>query len=996
MAVAQSEARRQLEEWDSRERKRLWELEQERAELLRRGEQRQRMQQEMHARAMQAQDEAAQQQQQQQQHHTPVVVKRSSAAAIGSRPSLSLRRSAQSSDAGFVTPAAKPRRRPDNTSEVRKRAQAAVEEKERVERTEARTSELSEEEEEEMQDEASAHESVLDVNEDEQADDEVHEAEENETAGDQMEHEERQDSDTEDEEQDDPRYDEPVTEVKVENEARLSPIKKRTSNRIYTAPPRSTSTASATSALTSASAALLPPTPAGLKPDMSLTRWYFHIQQHNPPNPPRITIKGTHATEGAWSSGYVLDRERTTGRVLLTSSRRYVLHSDMDAVEMEREGWSERMRRACLDGLPVEWRDWLVREGEQRLQDQREKEAKRVSFDFADTEEKEEHEPIADKVQDEEKEEEEHEPTSHKRLSPLIRARRSPAPVRHSEWWEDELMRLVEAVSVQTADTDNDSRISHSASSSDIVELWKRVAEEVGGGRRWEDCKRKFEEVKQEQSKSIKETEKKMEKEKRFDERREERKSQEKQNASSSKKTDKKESSHQQKPAISLHKTNKRSLITPAAAISSESTSEKKTVSKDKADRKKPRQQEKAAVVADDEKGQITNSSTVKKRTIKPKPPSTTLLSSISLPTPAPPAASVEHAVINPHDMAYTHTRRSGRAVMAPLKHWELEREVNGVILRGFQHGGEAIRRVLTEKEQMERHTHNTHTVPAQHYTEAKGRLAGQGGVKKKLWSSDEREQLRLAYMWVEPSERGFWVSVSRFMAGRTADECQAEYDKLFPTPKRRGKRKANDTQHDNEHAEAEDEAKDDAKNQDEEGEEEGGARPKKRKRQTTIKREIRQALDSRQQQHSGDDLFDSTPYKHNTDLTHTIQPHTTTHHTKRPQPQTHSPDAQETGGSLLFAGDPALADLHVQRITKERRRARAHKGKAVQAEKRRQGAAEERSRLGERVAEGVSEMRLGVRRLEDEDEERKQALMDEMDDEVEVGETDEDEQGNV
>ena len=78
---------------------------------------------------------------------------------------------------------------------------------------------------------------------------------------------------------------------------------------------------------------------------MSLTRWYFHIQQHNPPHPPRIVLKGTHVTEGPWSSGYVLDREHTTGRVLLTNSRRYILYGEMDDVEMEWQGWSERMRR---------------------------------------------------------------------------------------------------------------------------------------------------------------------------------------------------------------------------------------------------------------------------------------------------------------------------------------------------------------------------------------------------------------------------------------------------------------------------------------------------------------------------------------------------------------------------------------------------------------------------------------------------------------------------
>ena len=197
MAVAQSEARRQREEWE-RENKRLWELEHEREELLRRGEERQRMQQEMHMRAMQAQDDAAQQQQ-----HTPVLVKRGNAAAIGSRPSLSIRRSPQlAADAGFVTPAAKPRRRPDTTSDVKKRLPTAAVGKERDEWKETAAADVHEKEQT-RQREASATDGAR---EDEQVDDsessqegvqeeeivDANESEENE--------ETRTGSDTEDEE----------------------------------------------------------------------------------------------------------------------------------------------------------------------------------------------------------------------------------------------------------------------------------------------------------------------------------------------------------------------------------------------------------------------------------------------------------------------------------------------------------------------------------------------------------------------------------------------------------------------------------------------------------------------------------------------------------------------------------------------------------------------------------------------------------------------------
>ena len=254
------------------------------------------------------------------------------------------------------------------------------------------------------------------------------------------------------------------------------------------------------------------------------------------------------------------------------------------------------------------------------------------------------------------------------------------------------------------------------------------------------------------------------------------------------------------------------------------------------------------------------------------------------------------------------------------------------------------------------------------------------------MWSVDEREQLRLAYMWVEPSEKGFWLSVSRFMAGRSAEECQAEYEKMYPTPKRRGKRKDND-QVDNDDKQAAEEKTDQGGKEEltEDGNEPGG-QTKKRKRMTTIKREIRDALDSRQQQHSGDDLFHSTPYKSNAELAHAA-PHPLPNNrrgqrTNEPLLQS-STDGEEAEGSLLFACDTALADMQVQRVVKERRRVRANRGKVVVAEKRRQGKEEERSKRCERLAEGANEFRLGVRQLEAEDEEKKQELMDEMEDVV-------------
>ncbi len=1006
MAVAQSEARRQREEWE-RENKRLWEIEQERHELLRRGEERQRMQQEMHVRAMQAQaQDEAEQHVLQEEEHTPVVAKRGNAAAIGSRPSQSIRRSAQSAEAGFITPAAKPRRRAEVTAELKQdKVQSASTEKEREERKDSRDPHTGDESR--GQTEGAVHEA-------EEIGDEDVEAGNGSDEG----AERLADSDTEDEDNGTTH----ATPEKESSEVRLSPVKKRSSNRIYTVPSSThaplRSSSSSTSALPSSLASAIPPPAAGLKPDMPLTRWYFHIQQHNPPQPPRIVIKGTHATEGPWSSGYVTGRERTTGRVLLTNSRRYVLHGDMEAVEMKREGWSEALREAWADGLPVEWKEWLLREGEQRVQQQEEREARRVSFDFEASDTKTDSDNA--KQKNEREEEKKEEATSHRRLSPLIRARRSPAPMRHSEWWEDEIMRLVEAVSMHTNhqhDTEH--------GGSDTADVWQRVAEEVGGGRRWEECRRKFDEVRREQSRGMKVSEKKKDKVKRFEEREEERRADERKERKASDKraakktgerTEQKDDNNEHTTATS--KVTKRSLLSSAGtATSSTHAREKKSTEQKKQHKQKETEQRAAKrdgivdqIDEDSPLDQLHPTSTShetidqaavqpshrrpttpKKRTTttKPKPSTLSSVSSSSVVSPrTPAAASVEHAVLNPHDVAYTHTRRSGRAVMAPLRHWELEREVNGVILRGFQHAGEAIRRVLTEKEQMEKDGSHTHaTQPPHLYQTTKRRLGGgERRAKARAWSVDEREQLRLAYMWVEPSEKGFWLSVSRFMAGRTADECQTEYEKMFPTPKRRGKRKDKD--------EADEEEKEESAGK-EEGKEDGHI--KKRKRITTIKREIRDALDSRQQQHNGDDLFDSTPYKNNVDLTHTaaLAPAANGRRTQRSTQsslQQLPSDGEEADASLLFAGDATLADMQVQRVVKERRKMRANRGKAVDAEKRRQGKEEQMSKRGERLAEGANELRLGVRRLETEDEERKQELMDEMEDEV-VDDEDEEEE---
>ena len=1019
MAMAQSEARRQREEWE-RENNRLWELERERDQLLRRGEERQRMQQEMHMRAMHAQDEAAQQEQ-----HTPVVVKRGSAAAIGSRPSVSLRRSAQSADAGFVTPAAKPRRRPESTSEMKKgRVQSAVIEMGRDDRKESATN--AGDKEERRRDEATLDDGLsIDKRSDQGG---RKEATDEEEARDDDESDQREDkrtnSDTEDEEDGVTHCAGAEADEEEASAVPLSPVKKRSSNRIYTVPLSTHALPTSASAPLSALPAL-PPAPAGLKPDMSLSRWYFHILQSSPLHAPRIVIKGTHATEGPWSSGYVLDRERMTGRVLLTNSRRYVLLGDMDEAEMEYEGWSERMRRACTDGLPSEWKDWLMEEAEQCRQVQQEREAKRVSFDFVESEQRVDDRVVQQKEEVHEEEEKE-EPISRRRLSPLIRARRSPAPIRHTEWWEDEVMRLVEAVSMHNA---NDNDGSSFAASSDTVELWKRVADEVGGGRRWEECRRKFDEVRREQSRGIKKSEKRKDRVKRLEDRKE---------GGSDKKGVKNTDRTRKGEEKSTQKTTKRSLLTPAAAAAlSARKLEKKAAIREWAEETKQHEwhEETEAKDVEQSNGNVTqldedvalgqfHATTApdgvigraavtsgKKRTKKPKQPTaaslpsfvsprthaatTALLSFVAPRTPA--AASVEHAVLNPHDVAYTHTRRSGRAVMAPLKHWELEREVNGVILRGFQHGGEAIRRVLTEKMRMEKDEKLHVAQSTQQYTAGTRRkAAGERKAKARAWSADEREQLRLAYMWVEPSEKGFWLSMSRFMAGRTPEECQAEYEKMYPTPKRRGKRKGKAAADEDE--EGAEEKKEDGAGGKEEATDEGGGQAKRRKRVTTIKREIRDALDSRQQQHSGDDLFDSTPYKGNAELTHTApQPQPNDRHKRRSNQsqQESSADSEEAEGSLLFAGDTALADMQIQRVVKERRKVRANKGQVVEAERRRQGKEGERSRRGERLAEGSNELRLGVRRLEAEDNERKQERMDEMDDDDDVDEDDDEQEGD-
>ena len=149
-------------------------------------------------------------------------------------------------------------------------------------------------------------------------------------------------------------------------------------------------------------------------------------------------------------------------------------------------------------------------------------------------------------------------------------------------------------------------------------------------------------------------------------------------------------------PARSINKAAKRSLIPSATAR------EKKSASREpNTERRHKLLKPKAAEVKDDDKeadtidgdeeaasGQFyavtdpdgvigsiaqhhshspqptTTTTKKKKRTAtntNPPPTTTTPSSATSPRTPAAAVSSVEHAILNPHDVAYTHTRRSGR-----------------------------------------------------------------------------------------------------------------------------------------------------------------------------------------------------------------------------------------------------------------------------------------------------------------------------------------------
>ena len=66
-------------------------------------------------------------------------------------------------------------------------------------------------------------------------------------------------------------------------------------------------------------------------------------------------------------------------------------------------------------------------------------------------------------------------------------------------------------------------------------------------------------------------------------------------------------------------------------------------------------------------------------------------------------AASAESTVVNPHELAHSVSRRSGRAVIAPLKWWENERKVNGVVVQGPHVNVDEYQEALSAKERGDR-----------------------------------------------------------------------------------------------------------------------------------------------------------------------------------------------------------------------------------------------------------------------------------------------------
>ena len=459
------------------------------------------------------------------------------------------------------------------------------------------------------------------------------------------------------------------------------------------------------------------------------------------------------------------------------------------------------------------------------------------------------------------------------------RPHRSPAPVKawkSSQWSEAETLRLVEA------------QLLHEGKEGKA--LWPLVAAAVGNDRTVEECRRKFEEVKREQQTTIRITQR----------------------------------AHPTTPPTSM------------AAAAPRRDADPKHKPK-KPTPPKPKSRPPSTPAASSTKPTKSATASIKSKP-KPKTPQAK-----ATPSAARVArggvrdGELEPSVTNPHDLAVAVSRRSGRAVIAPLKWWETEREINGVVLKGAQVDVRQYHEALSAKERREQMDRSSR------------------------WTKEERSELFVAYREVDPTEPHFWEEVASRIADRNADECQREFQAMYPTPKRRKRRTlalpADDEKEAEEGAEVEEEQQ----------------TRKRRKRVTTMKRELRQALVQRDAEHGADDLFDSTPYKDNAAIA-AQHPH----RRKLPASVNMDVDEGDDGEEELLVGDVRLADAVVQRLVKERRKTRTNLTRAREEEKKRRTEEQMKERQGDRFAESAEDVEAQLKALDDELKEREEGGVDE------------------
>ena len=693
-----------------------------------------------------------------------------------------------------------------------------------------------------------------------------------------------------------------------------------------------------------------------LKEELSLTDWFLHCKLDAALRA-RLICKGTNSAGEPWVSGYVTARLQP--RLLLTKSRRYRLQGRMDEQEMQREGWSSDSRAAFKDGLPVDWETRLDRE---MLR-------KRQAEDGDD--EPAEAEAVSGRKQGGQREDDSSVQQAEPSAFRVSRPRRSPAPLKlwkSSEWSEAELLRLVEAQ--LELDGEQDGR-----------QLWASVAGAVGNGRTGEECRRKFEEFKREQQTSIahaaqQQTEKEAKEEEEREDQDEDAVEEADSDSDGGKQSEGENDKGEEEAIDSDEAREEKAKARPKQPRARKTSSSAASRARNTARKPKPKPQQ--------SQPQPPRRQAPEKQTAKSKPPSRPP----ARPSPRTPVriaeAPMSHLAVSLLTVAHAVSRRSGRALMAPLRYWELEREVNGVVVRGWDIDDLQYRRAREEVERSHRQMRQdddgddcSRTAEA---AREEGRLRRAAAGK---WRQEEKALLWTVYRELEPTTPFFWSEVSRRLGGwRSAEDCQAQLQQMFPTPKKRGKRKQPERK---EPQQAEEEAGG-AQQSALEADAAGGKR--KRKRATTRKREIRQALEARDAEHGGDDLFNSTPFKHDRGLAADGADSSTAaaaSSTSQPQQQRGAAasssraavpaaeqDEDEEDG-VVFPGDPSLADVTVQRVMKGRRRVRAQVGEMLEAEKRR------RREAAALQDEEEEDERAGLQRLEDERQERRQQAEDEM-----------------